>query len=116
MSLQVRSKLLAPPVHCVARLLVLLTVALLAACAGGRRGAGAHCISSEQCETGLLCDTTQKPAVCAANLGQRPSADGAVSTYDLAGQDLSGVDLAGDLSAAAPDLKTPPDLAPFDGG
>ena len=93
---------------------MLFAVALFAACAGGRLGAGAHCISSEQCETGLLCDTTQRPAVCAANLGQRPVSDGAVSTYDFAGVALDLGDR--DLSAAAQDMTLAHDLAPFDGG
>ena len=86
-------------------------------CSTGDLAAGATCISSQQCATGLLCDTTQAPAICTDKLGSRPNGFVDASTgYDFAGRDLSGGDPP-DLSAAAHDMATTAaDLAKHDGG
>ena len=75
-----------------------IAFAMLAACGGDLGGDGDPCSTSAECDDGLLCDTTQSPAVCAKMLAPRP---------DLAGADLAGAshDLAGaDLSATPHDL------------
>ncbi|MEO6953104.1 MAG: hypothetical protein ABI321_14990 [Polyangia bacterium] len=97
---------------------------LISGCTSAHRLAGEVCISSAQCATGLLCDTTQAPAVCADKLGMHPDDFLDASTgYDFAGRDLSGVappDLSAtpqDLSALVHDMATKgPDLAGHDGG
>jgi hypothetical protein len=89
---------------------VLVVVAVaLSACGGGVIPAGGKCDDSEQCGPGLLCDTTQKPAICTTKLKNPPP--------DLAGMDAAGVtksDLGSDedMSATAHDMATKPeDLA-----
>lgn len=98
---------------------VVLATGALSGCTSEHALAGQACISSAQCAEGLLCDTTQTPAVCADKLGSRPNGFADASTgYDfagLAGQDLSGV-APPDLASSAPDLATAPDLAQPDGG
>ncbi len=54
-------------------------------CGGDLGQAGDACISSAECATGLLCDTSLEHPVCALMGAPRP---------DLAGLDLVGVDLA----------------------
>ena len=95
---------------------LVFTTGALVGCTGKHVLAGQPCISSAQCATGLLCDTTQTPAVCADKLGSRPNGFVDASTsYDFAGgSDFAGQDLSG---VAPPDLaSSAPDLAQPDGG
>jgi hypothetical protein len=78
---------------------------------GGLLAQGAHCSSSEQCGNGLLCDTSQKPAVCSTMVAHR---NDLASPDDLRGvvQDLTGV--VEDMSATTGDLAQSHDLAKHD--
>ena len=86
---------------------------LLFACGGGPIPSGGKCNVSAQCAAGLLCDTTQKPAVCTDKLANPPP--------DLAGQpmgDMASSDLAvtpsTDMAATQLDMATAVDLATKD--
>lgn len=92
------------------RWLVLGVLLGASACStGGLLGQGGHCSAAEQCGPGLLCDTSQKPAVCSTMVKNQ---------NDLAAPgDLAGLDLAGtpqDQSATPDDIMAAPDLAKAD--
>ena|SRR5579871_3040727 len=102
--------------------LVAALLLLVAGCDAGLVGEGGECTTSEECASGLLCDFSKTPHVC-AKMGSlttdfsTPPRD--LSIVDLAGADLSAamsMDLAsGDVAVAPPDLTTtPPDLTPVD--
>ncbi len=89
--------------------------AALAACVVVVLREGELCKTTAQCGPGLLCDTTQSPPICAGMLSRRPDLAGVdLSGMDLAQSppDFAGVDLFGvDLSAAPPpDMTQLPDL------
>ena len=95
------------------RFFLCFSVLCVAACSsGGLLAQGAHCSTSEECANGLLCDTSQKPAICSTMVKNR---NDLASPDDLRGvvQDLSGV--VQDMSATVEDLAHPPqDLAKHD--
>jgi hypothetical protein len=72
---------------------------VLAGCGGSQGAAGDPCTTSADCDPGLLCDTTQSPAICQTMLTPMPDLSGTVAhdlsaaVEDLAGADLTGVDL-----------------------
>ncbi len=82
------------------RALLLAGSLALAGCGADLGAAGDPCTTSADCGPGLLCDTTQSPAVCAKMLSPHPDLAGQVSddlsasADDLAGRDLAGADLA----------------------
>ena len=96
------------------RLRLVAGFVFVAACsAGGLVGQGGRCSTSEQCANGLLCDTSQSPAICSTTVAHR---NDLAPPDDMRGvkQDLSGV--TGDMSATTPDdmAEHLPDLAKHD--